>query len=124
MLGVLSLESERAAAFSSDDVRLFESLAEAIALSMDNARLYMEAVNERQRLTTLIESSRDGIILVGLDKRMLVINAPAIDFLGLEGDPLDWTLLPLSDALDVLEAHAESAAQESAGRDVADRGRG
>jgi signal transduction histidine kinase len=79
---------------------------------MDNARLYMEAVNERQRLTTLIESSQDGIILVGLDKRMLVINAPAVEFLGLEGDPQHWTLKPIRGALDVLEAHAERAARD------------
>jgi PAS domain S-box-containing protein len=112
VLGVLSLESGRLAAYSSDEVRLYESLAEAIALSMDNARLYTEAVNERQRLTTLIESSRDGIILVGLDKRMLVINAPAIEFLGLEGEPQDWTLSPVRDALDVVEAYAQEAARD------------
>ena len=112
VLGVLCLENERRAAYSTDDVRLYESLAEAIALSMDNARLYMEAVNERQRLTTLIESSRDGIILVGLDKRMLVINAPAAEFLGLDGDPFNWTLLPIRNALDVLETHAREAAEE------------
>jgi signal transduction histidine kinase len=112
MLGALSLESERVGAFSSDEVRLFGSLAEAIALTMDNARLYMEAVNERQRLTTLIESSRDGIILVGLDKRILVINAPAVEFLGLEGEPLDWALLPVHRALDALFEHAEDAAHD------------
>jgi PAS domain S-box-containing protein len=111
VLGVLSLESERAAAFSADDRRLFESLADAIALSMENARLYVEAVNERQRLTTLIESSRDGIILVGLDQCMLVINAPALEFLGLDGVPHDWTLSPLRKALDDLGTRAESAAQ-------------
>ena len=111
VLGVLSLESERMAAFSTGDVRLFGSLAETVALTMDNARLYTEAVNERQRLTTLIGSSRDGIILVGLDKRMLVINAPAVEFLGLDGEGADWTGVPIRSALDVLEANAEQAAR-------------
>jgi PAS domain S-box-containing protein len=112
VLGALCLESERLAAYSADEVRLYESLAEAIALSMDSARLYMEAVNERQRLMTLIESSRDGIILVGLDKRVLVINAPAAEFLGLEGSPLEWANLPIRKALDVLEGHAPEAAED------------
>jgi signal transduction histidine kinase len=110
VLGVLAIESERLAAFGEDDVRLAESLAEAIAMMLDNARLFQATVNERRRLLTLIESSRDGIILVGLDKRMLVVNAPALEMLGLPDEPSVWTERPMRDALDVLERHAAVSA--------------
>jgi PAS domain S-box-containing protein len=112
VLGVLALESEQTAAFSAGDVRLVESLADAIALTLDNARLYQAAVDERQRLMTLIESSRDGIVLIGLDRRMLVVNAPAVDLLGLPGEPRDWTRCPVGAALDVLREAAPLAAKD------------
>jgi PAS domain S-box-containing protein len=110
ILGVLAIESERLAAFGAEDVRLAESLADAIATTMDKARLFQATVNERQRLLTLIESSRDGIILVGMEKRMLVVNAPALEMLGLPGEPGVWTERPMRDALNVLEGHAATSA--------------
>lgn len=106
VLGVLAIESERPSAFGEDDVRLAESLADAVAMTMDHARLFQATVNERQRLLTLIESSRDGTILIGLDKRMLVVNAPALELLGLTGAPEVWTDRSMSDALDMLEEHS------------------
>ena len=110
VLGVLAITSQRLAAFGEDDVRLAESLADAIATTMDKARLFETTVNEQRRLLTLIESSRDGIILVGMQKSMLVVNAPALEMLGLPGEPKDWTERPLRDALDLLEGHAVAGA--------------
>jgi signal transduction histidine kinase len=110
ILGVLAIESERPHAFGEDDVRLTESLADAIAMTLDNARLFQDTLSERQRLLTLIESSRDGIVLVGLDKRMLVVNAPALEMLGLPGAPNVWTDHPVHDALDILKGHAAAGA--------------
>jgi signal transduction histidine kinase len=110
LLGALAIESERPAAFDGEDVRLAESLADAIAITIDNARLFQATVSERQRLLTLIESSRDGIILVSLDKHLLVVNAPALEMLGLPGTPDAWTERPMSDALHLLKAHAAASA--------------
>jgi signal transduction histidine kinase len=47
-----------------------------------------------------------------LDKRVLVINAPAIRLLGLEGEPTDWTMTPMRAALDVVEERSEGAARD------------
>lgn len=110
-LGVLSLESRRPAAFDADDVLLAESLAETVALALDNARLFERVVDERSRLQALIESSRDGIILIGADLRVLVTNAPALSFLRLPGQPEEWTGRPIQDALELLRNYAPEVVQ-------------
>ncbi len=59
-LGVLNLESERGSAFSPDDVVLAESLADAVALALDHARLYRALADEHRRLQDL-EKMRDEL---------------------------------------------------------------
>ncbi len=116
LLGVLEIASDLPIAFAEDDILLAKSLAEAIALALDNARLYAETrqyadaiAKERSRLQALIESSRDGIALIGMDEQLLVINAPALTLLQLGGRPEDWINQPIQDALSVLERHAPHA---------------
>ena len=116
VLGVLEATSDQLNAFNNDDTLLAKSLAEAIALALDNARLYAETnryteviAEERSRLQALIQSSRDGIILIGMDQKLLVINAPVIDFLGLPGSPDDWIASPILKALYVIRHHAPDA---------------
>ncbi|MCB0014640.1 MAG: PAS domain S-box protein [Anaerolineales bacterium] len=46
---------------------------------------------QRSRLHALIESSRDGIILVGVDLNITVINSTALELLGLPGESERWT---------------------------------
>jgi len=109
-LGVLLVAHERPFAFRDRDVTLTLSLAEAVALTLENARLYQAAMVERGRLQALIEASQDGIVLVGTDQRILVINARATTFLNLPGAPTEWIGRPLSEALALLEARAAEAA--------------
>lgn len=104
--GVLNFESDLLAAFDADDVLLTESLAEVIALTLDNARLYQAALDERGRLQALVESSRDGIILGGMDGRILVINTPAVQFLRLPGQTSDWLGRSMSDVLRAMRRYA------------------
>ncbi len=116
VLGVLNVASDIQFAFAEEDILLAQSLAEAIALALDNAQLYAdtrqyaEAITEEQsRLQALIESNRGGIILIGMDQRMLVVNAPALILLHLAGHPDDWVNRPIQDALAILERHAPRA---------------
>lgn len=106
VLGVLDVESKQSVAFDPDDVVLAESLAEAIALALDNARLFQTTVDERQRLLTLIESSQDGIIFIGMDRRVRVVNTATLEFLHLAGSPEDWTGRPIREVLAELETRA------------------
>jgi PAS domain S-box-containing protein len=90
VLGVLNLESTRLEAFDADDAQLAESLADAVALVLDNVLLYQEIAGESSRLQALIGASRDGILLLSRDLRLLVVNARVLALLGLPGTPEDW----------------------------------
>jgi PAS domain S-box-containing protein len=119
VLGVLNIESRETGAFSDEDIRLAESLGEAISLALDNARFhaemrhYAEAIaEERSRLEAIIHSSRDGIVLVGTDRRTLVLNQAALVLLGLDGEPHEWEKLSVMEMLNVLEERAPNATRE------------
>jgi len=107
--GAMSLFSHRRKTFSSNQMVLLEAIGRQVATAVANARLYQVTVNERQRLVTLIESSRDGIILVGLDQQILVVNHAAIEFLRLMGQPDDWTAQPLHRVFGALKPYAPDA---------------
>lgn len=89
-LGLLLLGSAEPLAFSADDVLLAESLAETVALAMTNAHLFQAVADEHGRLQALIEASRDGIILVSNEQRILFLNGMALTLLGLEHEPDAW----------------------------------
>lgn len=99
VLGVLSLASDRAEAFDAEDTQLAESLADAVALVLDNALLYQANAGETSRLQALIGASRDGIFLLSMDLRLLVVNTPVLTMLGLPGQPEDWLGRPLDRVL-------------------------
>lgn len=90
VLGVLNIDSPQLAAFDVDDVSLARSLADAVALALDNARLYQVNADETSRLQALISSSRDGIIMLSMDQRVLVVNEPALRLLGMPGTVDQW----------------------------------
>jgi signal transduction histidine kinase len=50
LVGVLDLQSEQVNRFSADDIRVMTTLAEQIAIAVNNARLYAEQVQVAERL--------------------------------------------------------------------------
>ncbi len=96
LIGILNIESNEATAFDAEDLSLAQSLADAVALALDNAHLYEYINDERSRLQASIRFNRDGIALLGMTQRILVINAQALRLLGLAGEPEDWLNRPIS----------------------------
>lgn len=92
--------------FTSAEIALGEQAARQIALAISSAMLYRTIAEERVRLQALIESSRDGVVLIGMNRRVLVINAPAMRLLGIPGKPEDWIGRSLGEALRALARHA------------------
>ena len=111
MLGVLDVESDVVDGFGEADIRLAESLAETIGLALDNAHLFRVIEDERSRLQALIQSNRDGVILVGIDQRILVMNKLAHQLLQLPDSPDEWVNRSVMEALAELFEYAPLAAQ-------------
>ncbi len=108
-LGSLSLFSHSADPVISLNQALITTIGHQVATAVANARLFQTIVNERSQLQALVESSRDGTILIGLDRRLLVTNMPTLKMLGFSGQPEDWIDRPLDQALAVLRRHAPAA---------------
>jgi NtrC-family two-component system sensor histidine kinase KinB len=81
VLGVVSLESSRAQGFSTDDVRFTTQLAELAAIAIDNARLFEQVREGRDNLQAILDSTHEGILVIGADNRIVLAN-PMIEELG------------------------------------------
>ena len=58
LLGALDMQSDQLAAFTDDDVRVFQSLADQVAIAVENAASYQEEHSRRLLTETLYEVSR------------------------------------------------------------------
>ena len=90
LMGLLLIEGDELVRFDHEDNSLAQSLADAITLSLNNAQLYQYINDERSRLQASIRFNRDGIMLLGMNRRILVINEPALQLLTLPGEPEQW----------------------------------
>jgi PAS domain S-box-containing protein len=110
-LGTLALVAFQPRIILAVDEILHMAIGRQIATAVTNAELFKGIADERSRLQALIESSRDGIVLIGMDLHVLVVNAPALALLDLPGRPEQWIGRPMEDALAILDRHAPHAAQ-------------
>ncbi len=58
VIGVLDVESDAPNAFTEEDVRTLESLADQLAVAMENARLYVAEQQRRRETTAMLEVAR------------------------------------------------------------------
>jgi PAS domain S-box-containing protein len=82
LLGIIYLfRSEYA--FTQMDWQFLQGFADQAAIAVRNARLYHQLGTERTRLATIIENSADGIMILDMDRRVVVINQALAAMVGL-----------------------------------------
>ncbi len=86
VIAVISVESRRLSAFNDSHVDFIEKLATRAGVAIDNARLYAEAVREREKLALILGATSDSVMAVGADDQLLLINAAALTALKLQPD--------------------------------------
>ena len=89
-------------AFTPAETERGEQAAKQVALAVAQAQLFRATAEEHGRLQAVIESSRDGLFLIGLDRRLLIVNAPALQLLRLPGHPDEWIGRPFRQALGLI----------------------
>jgi NtrC-family two-component system sensor histidine kinase KinB len=110
-IGVFNVSFDKQATISDDTVYFLELLAVQAAVAIANARLVEQTGNSRDRLQAILDSIRDGIVMVGMD-RCVVLTSPRADYLlNVRGDdfigkPFIWFLKHLLKVLDIEDTHA------------------
>lgn len=127
LLGVLYIANRRPSRFRQDDAQLLMAFAKQATIAIQNARLYEEAVAQREqaeagrrRLQVIIDSMPEGVMIAeAVRGRISTVNRAGKELLGLEtlnpltleecpaalglftprGEPYPWERLPLSRAV-------------------------
>ncbi len=77
VVGIILIFRSYAGRFNSNDYALLSSFANQAAVAVQNAQLYTQANEERERLNTLLDSLSDGILILTADNRVERCN-PAL----------------------------------------------
>jgi len=108
-LGVMSLLAREPRSSSAYDLALLGAIGQQIAGAIANARLFQSTLDGHSRSRALINSSRDGIVFIGTNGRVLILNAPALTLLRLPGQPQEWLGHSLADVWPILRIVAPNA---------------
>ncbi len=108
-LGTMSLFDRGARSSSDYDLALLGTIGQQIAVAVMNARLFQVTLAGHSHSQALINSSRDGIILIGMNGHILILNKPAFKLLRLPGQTPEWLGRSLKDTLPVLRVVAPAA---------------
>ncbi|MCI0420009.1 MAG: PAS domain S-box protein, partial [Acidobacteria bacterium] len=82
LIGVLDVESEKINAFSRRDLKILSLFAAQAAVAIENARLYQECKQAKDRLQKLIESSSDAITTADNRGRLVFWSKGAEEIFG------------------------------------------
>lgn len=95
--GVLWVGYDQPHTFSEEEVQFLATLGGQASLATSNARLFMTAEFERQRLAAILASTPDPVLVTDQNDRLLLVNAEAWQALGLGyesgiGKPVDQVI--------------------------------
>lgn len=75
--GVLSVMSHHPYEFTTEQIDVLKSIADQVGVALENARLYQQTANQRERLNAVIHSAADAIIATDAEGRIIVLNHAA-----------------------------------------------
>lgn len=80
VLGVITLEAPATSAFDKDDANFVSQLAAQAAIAIENARLFQRVTEGRDRLTAVLNSTREGVLVIDAKGRVVLVN-PRIEIM-------------------------------------------
>lgn len=83
--GVLWLGNDEPHTFADEEVQFLSTLGGQAAMAAANARLFMTAEFERERLSAILASTPDPVLVTDFHDRLLLINERAWQTLNLDG---------------------------------------
>jgi two-component system phosphate regulon sensor histidine kinase PhoR len=110
IVGVLTLVHVEPHKFNEDDLSLLTAIAGQAAIALENARLFKETEQERIKLSAIINSTQDAVLVTDPDMKVLLLNPAAQEILGLNGRPWEGaSVTTLTDNADLLKLLSPNA---------------
>lgn len=88
VLGVDNRESEKH--FLANHITSVSALADYAAIAIENARLYSGTEFERNKLEAILTRIEDGVIVIGTDGKVILVNRVARKLFNLEDQEVDF----------------------------------
>ncbi len=83
--GVLTLVHDETDRFKEEDLPLLNAIAGQAAIALENAQLFKETEQERSRLSAIINSTQDAVLVTSADNKVMLLNPAAQEMMGLNG---------------------------------------
>jgi PAS domain S-box-containing protein len=83
VIAVISVESKKINGFTDEHLDFVEKLAARAGVAIDNARLFDTTAREREKLSHILNTIADAVIVFGLDERLILMNPAAFSALRL-----------------------------------------
>jgi NtrC-family two-component system sensor histidine kinase KinB len=74
VIGVLDVQSPRVDAFNEDDLRVLSSLAAHVTIAIEGAQLFQQVTEGRNKLQAILNSTRDGILMLDTAGQIVMVN--------------------------------------------------
>ncbi len=87
VVGVITLESDHAGAFSEEDSYFVKQLANQAIIAIENARLFRKVAEARDRMQVILNTVKEGLILIGVTGKIVLAN-PRVELMGLQPEML------------------------------------
>lgn len=103
-IGVIELLNKREGDFTEEDANRLMRMAATIGVAIENARLFQQVVNGRERLEAILNSNKDGILMAEMHGAIMIANPRAAQIFEMSQDELIGQ--QLSDILSRLRTQA------------------
>lgn len=89
VIGSFSLDAiEHIRLFTKEEISLCKTFADQVAVAIENARLYSQLNETKEKLAAMIENSFDAVIAIDMDTRITVFNQRAEEMLGWKSEEM------------------------------------
>ncbi len=103
VIGLLTLVHDEANRFDDTHLSLLNAIAGQAAIALENANLFKETEQERTKLSAIINSTQDGVLVTTPTNHVLLLNPAAQEMIGLDGTMWqEQPLATLTDNVDLL----------------------
>lgn len=115
MIGVLALGSRQPGHFTAQEVSTLITVANQLAIAIQNVQLYQQTANTKGQLETIINAMSEGLVVTDANGRIILVNRWAEILIGEEST---WFGHPFAELVDTL---APSLAEPETLRGFAER---